>query len=47
MTAVARQLAGARVLITRSEDDSAEWAAELERRGAQLRRVDRLRADAG
>jgi len=36
MTAVAKpRLAGARVLITRSEDDCAEWAAELERRGAR------------
>jgi len=26
MTAAAKRLAGARVLITRSEDDSAEWA---------------------
>src|SRR5215831_17738734 len=36
MTAVAqRRLAGARVLITRGEDDCAEWAEELERRGAR------------
>ena len=35
MTAAAKRLAGARVLITRSEDDSAEWAEELERRGAR------------
>src|SRR5436190_4795798 len=34
MTAAVQRLAGARVLITRSEDDSAEWAEELERRGA-------------
>ncbi len=35
MTAAANRLAGARVLITRSEDDCAEWAEELERRGAR------------
>jgi len=35
MTAAAKRLAGARVLITRGEDDCAEWAAELERRGAR------------
>ena len=35
MTAPAKRLEGARVLITRSEDDSAEWAEELERRGAR------------
>ncbi len=35
MTAAIERLAGARVLITRSEDDSAEWAEELERRGAR------------
>jgi len=35
MTAAAQRLAGARVLITRSEDDCAEWAQELERRGAR------------
>ena len=36
MTAVVkRRLAGARVLLTRSEDDCAEWAEELERRGAR------------
>src|SRR5262252_6758671 len=36
MTAqVKRRLAGARVLLTRSEDDCAEWAEELERRGAR------------
>ena len=35
MSAAAKRLAGARVLITRSEDDSAEWAQELERRGAR------------
>src|SRR6476646_6939802 len=35
MTTAAKRLAGARVLITRSEDDSAEWAEELERRGAR------------
>lgn len=36
MTAVVKcRLAGARILITRSEDDSAEWAEELERRGAR------------
>ena len=35
MTAAATKLAGTRVLITRSEDDNAEWAEELERRGAR------------
>ena len=35
MTEAAKRLAGARVLITRSEDDCAEWAEELERRGAR------------
>jgi uroporphyrinogen-III synthase len=35
MTAAVERLAGARVLITRSEDDCAEWAEELERRGAR------------
>jgi uroporphyrinogen III methyltransferase/synthase len=35
MTAAAKKLAGTRVLITRSEDDCAEWAEELERRGAR------------
>ena len=35
MTEAAERLAGARVLITRSEDDCAEWALELERRGAR------------
>jgi uroporphyrinogen-III synthase len=31
----AKRLAGARVLLTRSADDSAEWAEELERRGVR------------
>jgi uroporphyrinogen III methyltransferase/synthase len=31
----AKRLVGARVLITRGEDDCAEWAEELERRGAR------------
>jgi uroporphyrinogen-III synthase len=35
MTAAANALLGARVLLTRSEDDCAEWAEELERRGAR------------
>ena len=35
MSAAAKRLAGARVLITRGEDDSAEWAEELERRGVR------------
>jgi uroporphyrinogen-III synthase len=35
MTAAAKALSGARVLLTRSEDDCAEWAEELERRGAR------------
>ena len=35
MTAAVKRLAGASVLITRGEDDCAEWAEELERRGAR------------
>src|SRR5262245_36126476 len=35
MTAAVKRLAGARVLLTRSEDDCAEWAEELERRGVR------------
>ena len=35
MTVAAKRLAGTRVLITRSEDDSAEWAEALERHGAR------------
>jgi uroporphyrinogen-III synthase len=35
MIAAAKRLAGTRVLITRGEDDCAEWAEELERRGAR------------
>jgi uroporphyrinogen-III synthase len=35
MSAAAKRLAGTRVLITRAADDCAEWAEELERRGAR------------
>ena len=35
MTAAANALAGRAILITRSEEDCAEWAGEIERRGAR------------
>jgi uroporphyrinogen-III synthase len=35
MTSAMKRLAGTRVLITRGEDDCAEWAEELERHGAR------------
>jgi uroporphyrinogen-III synthase len=35
MTAAARSLAGRRILLTRSEEDCAEWAQLIERRGAE------------
>ena len=35
MTAVTNALVGRGILLTRSEDDCAEWAEEIERRGAR------------
>jgi uroporphyrinogen-III synthase len=35
MTAVAATLAGRRILLTRSEEDCADWAVEIARRGAE------------
>jgi uroporphyrinogen-III synthase len=35
MTSAAQSLAGRRILLTRSEEDCAEWARKIERRGAE------------